>query len=46
VDVLPTWDDVERMIDGSYSWIEEKVINKTEEVFWKLLEAAINQEKR
>ena len=46
VDVLPTWDDVERMIDGSYSWIEEKIIAKTEDVFWSILEVALNKEKR
>jgi hypothetical protein len=46
VDVLPTWDDVERMIDSSYSWFEEKIILKTEKAFWSILQVAINQEKK
>ena len=46
VDVLPTWEDVERMIDSSYSWFEEKIIHKTEEAFWSILQVALNKEKR
>jgi len=43
-DLIPTWDDIEYLIESYYDWFEEKILKKVESIFIDIIERVLEQE--